>query len=252
MNRIEYTRMYEAEVTHWWYAGLHELVLAAIGRESGRLGRTLDIFDAGCGTGRLWQLMLRQGHRVAGCDASEEALRLCRLRGIDTAATADLNTIELEPGAYDVITSLDVLYHSGVADDVAVMRRLRSGLRPGGMLILNLVAHEFLRSTHDLAVQTRERYTRPMLCERLQAAGFTLMLASYRVCTLLPLIAIYRLWARLLTKRHTARADVASDVGLPHSSINYLLLKILQLENRRIISGAMLPLGSSVFAIARR
>src|SRR6185369_5021495 len=149
MNRIEYTRMYEVEDHHWWYVGLHELILNVIRGETERLGRPLEIFDAGCGTGRLVQLMQQQGHTVDGCDAAEEALRFCRMRGLETMALADVNSLEIEPGKYDVITSIDVLYHSAVIDDRAVMRRLRSGLKPGGMLILNLVAHEFLRSTHD-------------------------------------------------------------------------------------------------------
>lgn len=252
MNLIEYKRMYEAENQHWWYVGLHELVLAFVERESQRLGRPLDIFDAGCGSGRLSQLMLQQGHRVAGCDASDEALRLCRLRGLDGMALDDLNSLELEPGKYDVITSIDVLYHAGIVDDVAVMQRLRSGLKPGGMLVLNLVAHEFLRSTHDIAVHTRERYSKHQLRERLKSAGFGLVLVGGRVALLFPLIAPYRLLTRLLANRRIDDAEVASDVVLPHPVLNGLLLKILRLENCQIKSGRMLPMGSSLFAVARK
>lgn len=250
MNRIEYRRMYEAEDQHWWYAGLHEMILEFIDRESRRLGRPLDIFDAGCGTGRLCQLMMRQGHRVAGCDSSEDALRLCSLRGLDNMVLADLNSIELEPGAYDAITSIDVLYHAGIIDDVAVMQRLRRGLKPGGMLVLNLVAHEFLRSTHDIAVHTRERYTKDMLSERLRAAGFEIKLIGYRVGILFPPIALYRLLGRFKAKDNVDPAEAVSDVILPHPIVNGLLLKLLKLENRWIRSGATLPSGSSIFAIA--
>jgi len=252
MNRIEYSRMYEAENDHWWYMGLHELILSMIERESNRLGRPLKIFDAGCGTGRLCQLMQQQGHLVAGCDAAQEALQLCKERGVDSMVLSDLNSIELEPEAYDVITSIDVLYHTGINDDVAVLRRLRSGLKPGGMLLLNLVAHEFLRSSHDLAVHTRERYSKRMLQERVQRAGFDVVLVGGRVGTLFPLIAIYRLLARFLINDRTNHADVVSDVAMPHRFVNNLLLKALRMENRRINSGRMPLIGSSLFAVARR
>ncbi|MSN25938.1 MAG: methyltransferase domain-containing protein [Geobacter sp.] len=252
MNRIEYRRMYEAEDQHWWYVGLHELILSLIERESRRLGHPLDIFDAGCGTGRLCQLMLQMGHRAAGCDAAQEALRLCKERGIDSMVLSDLNSIELDPETYDVITSIDVLYHTGINDDVAVLRRLRSGLKPGGMLLLNLVAHEFLRSSHDLAVHTRERYSKRMLQERVQRAGFDVILVGGRVGMLFPLITTYRLLARFLINNRTNHADVVSDVAMPHRFVNNLLLKALRLENRRINSGRMLPIGSSLFAVARR
>jgi SAM-dependent methyltransferase len=250
MNRIEYTRMYEAEDSHWWYVGLHKLIMATVQRESQRLGRPLRIFDAGCGTGRLSQLLSAQGHRVAGCDTSDEALRLCRLRGVSGVYQADLNTIELEPAAYDVITSIDVLYHAGVVDDVAVMERLRSGLKPGGMLILNLIAHEFLRSTHDIAVHTRERYGKRMLCQRLQKAGFVIEGASYRVSFLFPLIFVYRLLSRTVWQRKTNPDEVVSDVSVPHPLINALLLKSIEFENL-LLRTSSLPIGSSIFVVAR-
>lgn len=249
MNPIEYSRMYDAEDRHWWYAGLHDLILATVRRESQRLGRPLHIFDAGCGTGRLCQLLAAEGHHVSGCDASDEALRLSRKRGSMNVFQADLNSLELKPETFDVITSIDVLYHSGITDDVAVMKRLRNGLKPGGMLILNLVAHEFLRSTHDIAVHTRERYTRKLLRDRLIEAGFIINFISYRVSLLFPFIALYRLFFKYTLSNKTALHTVASDVQPPHPLINYLLLKLLELENT-LMSITTLPTGSSVFVIA--
>ncbi len=251
MNLIEYARMYEAEEHHWWYVGLHNLIEAIIRRESLRLGRPLRIFDAGCGTGRLCQLLTANGQSVSGCDASEEALRFCRLRGVSDVYQADLNTVELEPDTFDVVTSVDVLYHTGISDDVAVIRRLRSGIKPGGMLILNLVAYEFLRSTHDIAVHTRERYTRRILRERLQKAGFEITFATYRVSILLPFIAVYRLLSRLSVRLKGDPKVVASDVSMPHPLINSLLLKIIVLENM-FLGVTASPFGSSLFVVARK
>lgn len=250
MNRIEYTRMYAVEDRHWWYMGLHELILAAVQRESARVGRPLVIFDAGCGTGRLCQLLRDAGHGVSGCDASAEALRLCSERGVNTVYQADLNSLELEPAAYDLITSIDVLYHTGITDDVAVMQRLRAGLKPGGMLILNLVAFEFLRSTHDIAVHTRERYTIKAVRKRLESAGFTVAYASYRVSALFPLIALYRRLAGFFHRTGSEPSETASDVAMPPALLNSLLLRTVRIENRCIPS-VSLPFGSSLFAMAR-
>lgn len=250
MNPGEYIRMYEVEDSHWWYVGLHELILAII-KNMAQPGQTLDIFDAGCGTGRLCQLLQEQGHRVTGCDASGEAVRLCRQRGIDGVYQADLNSIELEPESVDVITSIDVLYHTGISDDVAVLQRLQRALRPGGLLILNLVAHEFLRSTHDIAVHTRERYTRKSACGRLHAAGFDILAATYRVSILFPFIAAYRLLLRLVRQRGVDPEKISSDVSLPHPVINALLLKSIKLENL-FLKTTTLPIGSSIFVVARK
>lgn len=243
--------MFEAEDRHWWYVGLHELVLAAVRAEARRRGRPLDVLDAGCGTGRLCELLAGEGHRVAGCDASPEALALARRRGVAGLFRADLNSFAPARARLDVVTAIDVLYHAGIADDVAVLRRLREGLRPGGLLVLNLVAFEFLRSTHDVAVHTRERYTRPLLRRRLEAAGLEIERLGYRVCLPFPLVAASRLWARRARDGAAPPEAVVSDVRLPGRAANALLLGVARLENR-LQRRASLPFGSSVFALARR
>jgi len=251
VNPGEYVRMYEVEDRHWWYVALHELVLAAIRRESQRLGRPLDVLDAGCGTGRLCQLLGREGHRVVGCDRSDEALRLCRQRGLSDVFVADLNDLELAPDSFDVVTSMDVLYHVGIRDDVAVLHRLRRGLRPGGLLLLNLVALELLRSTHDVAVQTRERYTRRELCRRVRDAGLRVERASYRVALLFPLVATVRLASRLGPRARGSPEEIPSDVAQAPAALNALLLGLMRLENR-LLDRHALPIGSSLFLHARK
>ncbi|TFG89380.1 MAG: class I SAM-dependent methyltransferase [Gemmatimonadales bacterium] len=248
MNEREYALMFSIEEEHWWYVALHELVVRCVAREAAQRG-PLTILDAGCGTGRLCQLLQPFG-RVSGCDLAEPALAFCRQRGIEVFA-ADLNEADLGTARFDVITSIDVLYHQAIRDDAPVLASLFRALKPGGLLILNLVAFEFLRSTHDLAVHTRERYTRPLLEERLSTAGFTVEIASYRLAPLFPLIALIRLVKRLLHGSRSSAAEVASDVSLPSPRLNRLLLGMLRLENR-LIDRLSLPFGTSLFAVARK
>jgi 2-polyprenyl-3-methyl-5-hydroxy-6-metoxy-1,4-benzoquinol methylase len=248
MNEREYALMYRAEETHWWYVGLHELILHFVAAEAKQRGR-LTIFDAGCGTGRLCQLMQAHG-AVAGCDLSASALDLARQRGLSDISCQDLNRLELPPATYDVITSIDVLYHRWVTDDVAVLRRLHGALKPGGILILNLVAWPFLYSDHDVAVHTRERYTRPVLRQRLVASGFAIERLTYRVSLLFPPIALYRLLSRRPDPDAPA-ATVASDVEPPPAGLNRLLLQLMRLENA-LLAHWSLPVGTSLFAVARR
>jgi SAM-dependent methyltransferase len=249
MNIAEYRRMFEAEDSHWWYVGLHELVLSSVSAEAERFGRPLQILDAGCGTGRLMQLMSAYG-QVEGYDASAEAVHYCHMRGL-AASQADLNDLRLEADRYEIITSIDVLYHTGIKDDVAVLKMLYAALKPGGVLILNLVAHEFLRSSHDIAVHTRERYTRQSLVKRVESAGFSADYASYRVCSLFPLIAGYRLLRRVLGEGTADPGTVDSDVVATHPLINALLLGLIRFENR-LMKRCALPFGSSVYLRARK
>ena len=77
MNQREYRRMFEVEDRHWWYVGLHELILAQVGRIAASAGEPLRILDAGCGTGRLMELLASAGS-VEGCDISPDAVAFCR------------------------------------------------------------------------------------------------------------------------------------------------------------------------------
>ncbi|HEY5999061.1 MAG TPA: class I SAM-dependent methyltransferase [bacterium] len=248
MNAREYRAMFEAEDRHWWYVGLHELVVAIVGRLAAGRREPLRILDAGCGTGRLMQLLGRAG-AVEGFDVSPEAVDFCRRRGLERVRVADLNAPALPECAYDVITVIDVLYHRGVRDEAAALGSLRAALAPGGVLIRNDPAFEALRSDHDRAVHTRERYRPPRVRQLLLAAGLEPEIVTYRVAAAAPAIALHRLARRW--GRAVAETDVRSDVKLPGAGLNRALLALLRAENR-LIARTGLPFGTSVFAVARR
>lgn len=248
MNLREYRQMFEVEDFHWWYVALHELIISAIKLSKGCAGG-LQILDAGCGTGRLCQLLEPHG-AVSGCDVSPEALQLCRQRGVKSLFQADLNRVALQSSHYDVITSIDTLYHLGIDDEKAVVKKFHAALKPGGVLILNLVAHEFLRSTHDIAVHTRKRYTLKEVEALLIDSGFRIIVSSYRLGFLFFPIAALRLMKMALNfSRHPE--TVASDVTSPHPAINRLLLWLARKENRLVMTSSI-PFGTSVFAVAER
>jgi SAM-dependent methyltransferase len=247
MNPREYRQMYRVEDFHWWYVGLHELITSVVARELAGAGQ-LKILDAGCGTGRLCHLLGMFG-TVSGCDMSDEALECCRERGLTEVFRADLNSAVFPSAAYDVITSIDTLYHRAIEDESSILSRFHDALKPGGLLIINLVAHEFLRSTHDIAVHTRKRYTRKEVVCLLESCGFTVEMATYRLGFLFPVIASYRLARRWLAPE--IDPEVASDVSAPNPLVNRFLLSLARLENRLILE-ASIPFGTSVFAVGRR
>jgi len=240
--------MYDVEDFHWWYVALHELVISAVIPKQGEAGE-LRILDAGCGTGRLCQLLDEYGS-VSGCDISPDALDLCRKRGLKSLFQADLNEVSLLSAHYDVITSIDTLYHLAINDELAVLRKFYAALKPGGVLILNLVAHEFLRSTHDIAVHTRKRYTRKEVVELLNSCGFKVTVSSYRLGFLFFPIAALRFIKKLLHSSHDPQT-LASDVKAPYPLVNRLLLWISRQENRYVLKSAV-PFGTSVFAVAEK
>ena len=245
MNEVEYITMYEAEDKHWWYVSLHDLILRTIPRNA----PVLRILDAGCGTGRLLQLLSAFGS-VQGCDASRTALRCCQERGLTAVFQADLNTTTLDLDCYDVITSIDVLYHANIADERAVLKKLHAALKPGGLLIFQVPAYEWLRSDHDQAVHTRKRYLRSEVVAMLGDSGFIIEKSTYRVGILLPPIAMIRLRQRLC-RRHGSGTKPVSDVKQSPAPVNAVFRRVMKIENQ-LLRWISFPAGTSVFAVARK
>lgn len=248
MEPGEYHSLRAVEDHHWWFRSLYDHVLATIRARSP--DRPLLLLDAGGGTGGLALRLAKLG-AVEVLDASEEAIRLCRERGLRQATVADLNEVELPAGRYDVITSVDVLYHRGILDERRVLRELTASLAPGGLLFLHLPAFEALRSEHDRRVHTARRYRLPEVERGLRECGLTVEHSSYRVTFALPAILLARVafagWRRIAGS--TARER--SEVRLPPAPFNALLLALARLENA-VSRRVRLPFGLSLFAVARK
>lgn len=243
MNVEEYRRMYEAEESQWWYAGMRAISLSLLAAEWGDGDASLRrILDAGCGTGNNLAHLRRFG-RAVGLDLSDEALRFCRSRGV-AAARGSLLALPFPDGSFDGVTSFDVLYHRWVEDDAAAVREIARVLRPGGLLLLRVPALKMLWGAHDEAVHSRHRYTRGEVRRLLEGVGMDVLRLTYANTLLFPVIAARRTLDRLL-RRH------GSDVEFLPAPMEWAFRHLLGIE-ARLVRRLSLPLGASVFALARR
>jgi SAM-dependent methyltransferase len=247
----EYERIARLEGSHFWYRGLHALVLAALARHlpaaSAALGgataeRPL-ILDAGCGPGGLTVQLLALG-RVVGLDRSALALQFAATHARLPLLQASVSALPLAAGSVDAVVCLDVLYHRAVPDDRAALAELAAACRPGGLLLLNLPAHAWLAGPHDAQVHTARRYDRAQVRALARAAGLEVVRLSWFNCALLP--------AAVATRRLSGRRDRPhSDVQALPAPINAPLSAWMRLEAALALRG-LLPWGLSLFAVLRR
>jgi SAM-dependent methyltransferase len=242
----EYEAMYRVEDTHWWYTGMRRVADAVLRpRVNGRTG-TLDILDAGCGTGGN-AAHLRSYGRVTAFDFAEEALRFARHRQGLRLVRASVEHVPFRDQSFDLVLSHDVLCHLGVASDAAAVREFARVLRPGGLLFLQLPAFDRLRSHHDAAVYTKHRYTARELRGLLRDAGLRVRRVTYANALLFPAAALWR----ALHKLGDPAAAESSDVKPVPGPVNQLLRAALSLEAPLIRRGN-LPFGLSVIGVAEK
>lgn len=239
VNTEEYASMRAVEDTHWWYQGLHALACGALKRHVPKGARMVDI---GCGTGGM-AARLPPGVLGAALDYNFGALSFCRVRGIGPLLRGDASALPFAEGSFDAALVLDVLYHKNVADPAQVLREVRRVLVPGGVVVINVPAYQWLFSSHDVAVQTGRRFTRSGINGLLREAGFELVESSYWNTALFPAICAVRLVRRWVP-------PCASDVKAGSPLVNCVLGGLLTLE-RACMRGVSLPFGVSVFVVAR-
>lgn len=232
------------EATYWWHVGRRAVVTRLV-RRFLRLPADPGILDIGCGTGRNVVLLSGFG-RALGLDPSREALEIGRGLGLaGRLVGGDAARLPFRDAAFDLVSALDVLEH--LDDDVAGLAEVRRVLKPGGALLAAVPAYRFLWSEHDEALGHRRRYVASELHQKLNLAGFHVVKRTYAITFAFPLILSFRIWRGLFPPTEGLRA---SYVLLP-GWLNAFFVALLGLE-AWIMPFMSLPLGTSIFAVARR
>lgn len=110
----------------------------------------LDVLDLGCGDGSFGAQCVAAGcASFTGVDSAAGMIDRARASLPEaTFSVASMEALEIELGAYDVITSRMALHYVG--DVVPLLGRVRQGLRPGGRLVFSVV-HPVLTAALEVA-----------------------------------------------------------------------------------------------------
>jgi trans-aconitate 2-methyltransferase len=116
------------------------------------------VLDAGCGSGRLTELLLERvpDGRVIGVDASASMIDAARERlGSDAdLRVADIVGLDLGGEVVDVVFSTATFHW--IADHDALFASLRAALRPGGRLVAQCGGAGNIASVHAAARQAAD------------------------------------------------------------------------------------------------
>ena len=244
MNPAEYEALRAVEDRHWWFVSLRGEISRALRRRARAGGRWL---DAGSGTGGvLAGLEGERGIRGFGLEWSADGIVLAATRGLRRLTRGSVSELPFADAAFDVITSIDVLCHRGVAKGEALSEAHRC-LAPKGILILQVPAFDWLRGEHDDAVWTDRRFRRAEIRRMVEEAGFAVRHIAYRVSLLFPAAA-----ARRILSRRPSAGEPRSEVREASSPANALLGAVMSAESLLASAGLRLPFGLSVFCAAEK
>lgn len=200
------------EKNGWWFVGRRNLILQMIKKIS--YSSALEI---GCGSGELSYYLKNYN----GIDISRNTCK---------SILGDAHKLPFKSESFDLILLLDLLEHT---DDKLVIEEVYRIIKPKGNVIIMVPAFDFLWSQHDIENHHLRRYRRGML----PLNNFKTIMFSYWNCLLFPLMVLAKQKKSQLTE-------------VP-ALINYILCKVLRLENYLIIKNIRLPIGVTLVYLLR-
>lgn len=245
MRDDEYYRMYEVAPQLWWYQSLRGFLKNVLRLYAPSSAKVL---DAGCGTGENMQLLQQLGYTVHGVDISTTAITLAKKRGLKRVQSGSILELPFRDKSFDAAYSTDVLIMFGQKQVSQAVGELHRVLKNDGVVFVQCAALESLRSSHDIVVKARHRYTVEELQKFLPSDQWQILISSYRFFWIFPIIAGVK-WLKKNESTHEAESDVQA---LP-VWLNTLFFWIQSIEDFLIIRCRVrLPFGSSVAIVARK
>ena len=141
---------FSALAHRWWdptseFRPLHEINPLRLAHIEGLVGglQGKAIVDVGCGGGILAEAMAAKGARVTGIDLADKPLKVAMLHKAETNSGVDYRLVAAEalaeemPGAFDIVTCMEMLEHvPDPASTVAACARLA---KPGGWVFFSTI-----------------------------------------------------------------------------------------------------------------
>lgn len=137
----------DGRLGYYDYAAMHKALLPLFQRRLARLSALLPgkgrLLDFGCADGYFLELARQQGWEIAGVEISTFQAQYASNRlGISVLDSID----HFPESSFDVITLWEVLEH--LTQPIVELRKLKSRLRPGGVLMLSTPNAGFWKAVH--------------------------------------------------------------------------------------------------------
>ena len=238
MEKSAYEILDNLQFNHWWFKGRAVIIDRFLQKSKPK--DNISILDVGSGFGALIPTLKQYGN--VECvepfvDSKETLLEL----GADEIYNSQEFPKVYPPKKYDLVSFFDVVEH--IEDDEQFLKGvLDNVLEKDGKIIITVPAYNWLWTSHDDEHKHYRRYTRKMLVNVVEKAGYKNIRVNYFMTFLFPLAVVSRLTQKLLHSQ-------ASDLKPMNKMINSIMYKIFSFE-RKLINVTKMPFGLSIILMA--
>jgi SAM-dependent methyltransferase len=242
---------YRVDRRHFWHVVRNERIFKMLRWAVPNL-KEKSYLEIGCGVGNVLGYLFDHGvSNCVGWDINNYSLEIARRRyphakffERDFLRPSDSNEL------FDVTGMFDVLEH--FPDDVAILKSVKSLLKPGGTVVLTVPAHSVLWSAYDDFFGHYRRYDKHQLLNVLQRAGFINPRALYMMASLAPVLWLSR---QRLSGKSLSDCDLEQsferESSLPNPLLNEIAKSVLRMEHA-LLGRNDLSFGATLVATASR
>lgn len=245
MKENSYTQ-YVSESSGWLHTGRSALVERLLGFFLPNSSKNLDILEVGAGVGQNVSTLCNYGS-VDVLEVDQQGLNALYERRDVREVIAEGIPCKLNL-QYDVICALDVIEH--LEDDEAAMLWISENLKPGGVLLITVPAHQWFFSQHDVALGHFRRYTRATF-RRIIPESFELLADSHFNTRLFPIAIVSRM-AWIVKNWFISEKDQSKQSMPTHGLVSQMLLSVFMKEVEGTTQKTSRGFGLSYYACMRK
>jgi SAM-dependent methyltransferase len=253
MKPEAYEMLAAREGSYWWHRARRRLALALL-RKCG-IPQGPRWLDLGCGPGgNLGLLDDLAPTLIVGTDLSPRAQVLAKQKA-PRAHIVGANIDRPLPYAdrvFDVVTIFNVLYHSWVTSEAAVLAEALRVLRSSGLLLVTEPAFPLLAREMDEIAMTRRRYRRREFASMCTDAGLDVLYSGYFTSFGFPLLLGMSMMRKVGGSAHDDHLQPAADMKPLPSPLNTSMYALARAEGFLIERGFRMPFGTTLICVARK
>lgn len=204
------------------------------------------LWEVGSGHGNVAIPLQQENVAVIGIEPLFNGAVITSKNGVRTYL-GTLESLNLPSNSISAIGAFDVLEHIKEPGDL--LSEIYRVLKPGGILLISVPAHQWLFSNFDYSIGHFRRYSKLVLSQSLDESGFINIKTEFMFSAFMLPALILRKFPTLLGRNHDCKESFRSSKNQIKmvNALTPILIPLLKLE--RLIR---FPFGLSLFSVSKR